>query len=106
MTYLLNSPILTSYGKYSYQKINREEVIRLLCKEGCFLSAIGHEGTAKFLSELLEVNVPSNRTAIKMEKGDKAVVFRLLQRLPEGKVLSREELESVPYEFGLLTKEE
>jgi hypothetical protein len=42
--------------------------------------------------------------AIKMQAGDKAVVFRLLSRLPEGKILSEDELKELPYEWGLLEK--
>jgi len=32
------------------------------------------------------------------------LVFKLKGRVPEGKVLSREELEAIGYEFGLLTR--
>jgi hypothetical protein len=40
-----------------------------------------------------------------MHPGDKAIVFQVLQRLPEGKVLSEEELKAVPYRLGLLEME-
>jgi hypothetical protein len=45
-----------------------------------------------------------NRAAISMVAGDQAVVFKLKTRLEEGRILSTEELEALPYELGLLTK--
>ena len=39
-----------------------------------------------------------------MQKGDRAIVFKLLDRLPEGRVLSVNEMKNVRYEIGLLIK--
>ena len=100
--YLLNTPILTEYGEYSFKKISKEEAIEEMGYG--FVSAIGHEGTANLMSQLTGMTIPVNRVAIKMQPGDKAVVFRVLTRLPEGKVLSYEELSQIPYEFGLLQR--
>lgn len=100
--YILNSPIITSYGVYNYQKLTVEQVTSLLQDD--FISAIGHEGTAKLLSRIVGVEIPVNRVQISMEVGDLAIVFRVLQRLPEGKVLTAEELSKVPYELGILEK--
>jgi hypothetical protein len=47
-----------------------------------------------------------NRVAIQMQPGDRAIVFRLLTRLPEGVVLSAEELTALPFELGLLERVE
>lgn len=58
-------------------------------------SAVGHEATAKILSEILGVTVPAQRKAIKLQIGDAVLVFQLLQRLPEGKILNEEELREV-----------
>jgi len=68
-----------------------------------FTSVIGHPDTAKLLTELLDVNVPANRIAIKLNHGDSVIVFQLLTRLPEGKVLTKEELEKLPYKFYKVT---
>jgi len=103
MLYVLNSPILTSFGFYSYKPLSLAEAIELL-KQG-FVSAVGHEATASFLSQLTGVQIPVNRVQVKMQPGDRAIVFQVLQRLPEGKVLSEEELKAVPYRLGLLTME-
>jgi len=73
-----------------------EEVRELLLREG-FVSAVGHEGTAKLLSQLLGIPVPVNRVPVWMEPGDTAVHFYLKKRLPEGVVLSAEELAKLDY---------
>ena len=100
--YVLNTPILTEYGSYDFRKSDLSEVQALLQKD--FLSAVGHEGTATLMTQLTGVQIPVNRVAIRMQPGDIAVIFRVLTRLPEGKVLSDEELSKVPFEFGILER--
>ena len=100
VTYILNVPVLTNYGTFRFRKVSVEEAKKVLA-DG-FISAVGHEGTAKVLSELLKMEIPYNRVEIHMQPGDKAVVFRLLKRLPEGVVLSKEELLQLPFELGVL----
>lgn len=102
VVYILNSPIITSFGTYHYKPITISEAKQILGDS--FISAIGHEATAKLLSNLLELQIPVNRVAITMQTGDKAVVFRILERLPEGKVLSEKELRNLKWELGLLEK--
>ncbi len=104
MIYVMNSPILTAPGKYVYERIDIERARQLLRNQ--FESAIGHEATARFLSKLIGVEVPANRVSIAMRPGDVAVIFRVKQRLEEGKVLTEEEMQKVPYEIGLLRREE
>ena len=102
MIYLMNTPILTDYGVYDFSKIDVRDVKSFL--EMGFTSAVGHQGTADLLSKLLGIPVHGNRVAIKMEESDMAIVFRLKNRLPEGTVLSEEELSKLDYEFGLLRR--
>jgi hypothetical protein len=102
MIFILNTPILTDWGEYKFSKISLGEVKSLL--QGDFVSAVGHEGTASLMSRLTGISIPVNRIAVKMQVGDQAIVFRVLTRLPEGKILTSEELQTIPYEFGLLRK--
>ena len=64
-----------------------------------FISAIGHESTAKLLSELLGISIPMNRITVKAEYNDIIIVLALKNRIPEGKVLSKEEIEQIGYEL-------
>ena len=101
--YLLNAPILTSFGGFMYSSITLEEAKRLI-RENKFTSAIGHESTAKFMSKILDVEVPMNRISINMRLNDKAIIFKLSDRLPEGVILSEKQMQSVKFEIALLTK--
>jgi hypothetical protein len=100
--YLLNTlviPIDFDIYRYAYirvEKISIEEAKQIL-KNKEFISAIGHEGTAKLLSQLIGINIPVNRITVFFEPGDIGIHFYLKQRLPEGKVLTKEELEKLDY---------
>lgn len=101
--YLLNSSILTSYGVYNYKEVDLEKISKMLHEEE-IISAIGHQATAEILSELLGIQIPFNRINVSMETGDKAIVFKLKQRLEENKTLTKEEMKDLDYELGLLER--
>jgi uncharacterized protein DUF1874 len=105
---ILNTGILTSYGKYSYEPLSLEQakqVLRDYRANGTVVqSAIGHQSTADLLTLLLELPVRVNRSEFKQTTRDVVLVFKPKQRIGEGKVLSREELETIGYEFGLLVR--
>lgn len=101
--YILNAPVLTDYGIYSFKKLSIEEARKIL-KENEFVSAVGHEATARVLSSLLNVEIPTNRIEVRMKKGDRAIVFRLLRRVEEGAVLDEKTLLRIPFDLGLLER--
>jgi hypothetical protein len=76
-------------------KISIEEAKEVL-KNG-FISAVGHEGTAKVLSQLLSIEIPTNRITVFFNRADVGIHFFLKTRLPEGKVLSEQELKQLQF---------
>jgi len=105
---LLNTSILTAHGAFTFNPLPLEDVRSLVIefqRTGKTIeSAIGHQSTAELLSSLLDLPVPNNRIEFMQTTDDLALVFKLNQRPPEGRVLSREEIEEIGYEFGLLTR--
>lgn len=101
--YIINSPVLTAYGLWRFEGPLAEDAARTLLGQG-FVSALGHEGAARFLSSRLGIDLPFNRVQVSLEPGDRALILRLLQRLPENRVLSASEMADLPFELGLLTR--
>jgi hypothetical protein len=99
--YLLNTLIVpidfdkNSVVRVRLERIDVERARNIL--SGGFFSAVGHEGTAKALSQLLGINVPVNRTTIFMKQGDVAVHFFLKTRLPEGQILGEDEIKKLDF---------
>jgi hypothetical protein len=64
---------------------------------GGFESAVGHESTASLLSSVLGIPVAANRVAVQLRPGDRVVALKLEGRLPEGQVLTHEQLQAVRF---------
>jgi len=101
INYILNAPILTDWGVYEFFEYNPEKISLDLTDAK---SAIGHKSTAMFLSQILGVSIKFNRVRINMEINDVALIFRLRERPPEGKVFSEEELKNSEYILGILRR--
>lgn len=107
---MLNTSILTNFGTYSYVPATLKDVCERLGSHVCdpdhsvIESAIGHQSTAEILTELTGIDIPVNRINYRQEVGDLAIIFKLNDRPPEGKILSREEIEEIGFSFGLLTR--
>ena len=102
---ILNTSILTAEGTFSLKSITLDDAKNLVQKNE-ILSAVGHVSTAEILTELLGTEIPVNRIQFAQEDGQQALVFKLNGRPPEGKILSREEIETNGYKFQLLEKED
>ena len=91
--FILNSlitPFKRGNANFFIKKIDLETAKFFIPKN--FTSAVGHQATADLISSLLEVEVKVNRVQVFFEIGDKALAFVPRERLPEGKVLTKEEL--------------
>jgi len=103
--FILNSLITPFKGdnaNFFIKKIDLEKA-KLFIPEN-FTSAVGHQATAELISGLLEVEVKTNRIQVFFEIGDKALAFVPKQRLPEGKILSKEELLRIPLDIFFIQR--
>ncbi|MCY0882327.1 MAG: DUF1874 domain-containing protein [Acidianus infernus] len=106
--YIVNAQITPFKGKqavFKEERITIEEAKELV-RHNNFISAVGHESTAKLLSQLLGVEIPTSRQQIFLEPSDKALAFVLKSRPPEGKVLTLEELNQIGFELILIERVE
>lgn len=103
---LMNASVITfPEGSISTAPLTLEEAKHLVA-ESDLDSAVGHESTAQLMSTLLDREIPVNRQRFQQQVGQKALVFQLDQRPPEGKILSAEELKEIGFSFRLLTRTE
>jgi len=102
MIYVLNTLVIPinfdkiQKARIKVRRISAEEAKKFLGEEE-FISAIGHEATARFLSKLLGIEIKMNRRTVFMKPGDKGIHLFLKERLPEGKILSEGEMKSIKY---------
>jgi hypothetical protein len=78
------------------------EEVKEVVRDREIISFIGHEATAKLLSQLLSVEIPTSRAMYDPKPGDVAVVIRLKKRLekPEDvKNVKPEDLEFILVEY-------
>jgi hypothetical protein len=88
-----------------FEPMTEDQFISQL-KRGDFVSAVGHPATASFLSQRLGFDVPFNRIDVAIEPGMFLYVAQAKGRLPEGKVLSEEEMQAVEVQYWLVSQEQ
>ena len=97
-TYLVNTFSLNMIKEFprgiSVNKIDKEWFC-LDLNAGEVVNAIGHDSTVHLINKLCGTNFEKNRIEIKMSEGDSAVVIMISKRLPEGKVLTDQEVEKM-----------
>lgn len=72
-----------------------------------FKSIVGHPATAQVFSELLGVPIETNRVSYTIKNGDTLVVgLPSGERLPEGKILSKDEMGVMDWFIVRLREEE
>ena len=102
---ILNTSIITSEGVFSLRDISLEEARKLaITNRDNLLSAVGHQSTADILTTLLGVEIKMNRINFVQEQHQEALVFKLLGRPKEGKLLTLSEIEEIGYKFQMLIK--
>ena len=89
------TPNMLNIGNYMLQftSISIEKAREIVKSRKEIISIVGHEATAKLFSELLDIQITANRVEKKMELGEMILVGALNTRLPEGKILNKEEIE-------------
>ena len=100
---IFNGTIATTNGVYKISDITVDDAKKLICKNG-FISAIGHKSTAEAISDSFNMNIPMSRIDFKQQVGQKAVVFKLNKRPPEGSILCRTEIDEIGYSFKLMER--
>jgi len=93
--------MLTPPATVKVVEASEDEVRRILSSQ--FVSAIGHEATAKIVTSRIGVSVQVNRISIQLKPSDILVVFQLLTRLPEGKILTEDEMKQVQAKWYVVT---
>jgi hypothetical protein len=101
---ILNTSILTSDGQYVMETITLDQAKQLVKDADSIDSAVGHVSTAEILTTLLDINIDVNRQMFEQQVNQTALVFKLNGRLPEGVVLSRDEIETMGYSFKTLIR--
>jgi Domain of unknown function (DUF1874) len=102
---ILNTSILTNDGQYILETISLETAKDLVVGQELEYDLCGGlVATAQIISNLLDITILANRQQFAQEVDQQALVFKLKGRIPEGRVLSQEEIEAIGFEWKLLTR--
>jgi hypothetical protein len=109
-TYLCNvftTAMLDPHGAWTYHfEPNTLEDARAHLEKG-FVQAVGHPATCEVLSARLGLDVRPVRANVKLEWGDDLIVAQIvIPRLPEGEVLTKEQVDACSIQFWHVLDEE
>ena len=91
-------------GIYINQKIDLITAKKVCSMLEEHTSALGHQGAVDAFNALgfFDGQLRLNRVPATMKRGDVAIALKVIGRLPEGKVLTLQELEEIGFEFYLI----
>lgn len=99
---ILNTTILTVDGEFELKTISLDEAKAFI--EGKeIVSHVGHDSTAKALTDLFEREVAYNRDPYYQRSGEQALCLKIRGRLEAGQDVDWETVEKIGYDFKLLT---
>lgn len=101
--HVLNTTIVPpgADGTWIVEEVSQEYARRLVqARDGIVFSHVGHQATADAATEVLGVSVRLDRTP--WDGKGLGVALQLKGRLPEGKILNREDLEKMGYTLRVL----
>ena len=104
MRYLSNAfslNMLSGNATVDVREVSLDQVKDLLSTQ--FTSAIGHAATSDYIRAVTGLDVNVNRIAITLNHGDQLLVLQMLSRLPEGVVLTQDEVTKIPHKLYLVT---
>jgi len=87
-------------GVFVNRKVSKEQAWEIIANAPAFTSALGHQGSADVFNAVFPTfEVSVNRIQAQMQPKDEAVCLKVLGRLPEGQILSLEQLQDIGFEF-------
>lgn len=106
MLYLLNAlivPFRDERAVFSVRRISPEEAVAI-ANTSQVISALGHQGSVDAFRALGIQQASLNRISVSFNVDDMAIALVLRQRLPEGAVLTRNEMERIGYDLYLIKR--
>ena len=87
---LMNSAMMPTDGYYFVKQVPKDEFVKLWksLKED-FISSVGYEDNAIYLTELLGEHIPMNRQETSFEEGDILFILKLKYRLRNPRIKGR-----------------
>jgi hypothetical protein len=91
------------HGRVEFTVLSDDDAVAIAAKQG-IESCVGHQGAADLYAAKLGVPVPMNRVNVQLSVGETALLGQYTgPRLPEGRVLTSEELAAAGIRWMLVT---